>query len=180
MEKTIKFLLFTYGKEVDNPLYIKGGDQPETVLQEGLARLGETVDITRPYDLARGEELGAFFSDEDVKAIEEGTYRGPDAPAVAQARLAMAQTTIQPIEGEGASANIADMSTEEVAELIKNEKLNVNDTIALADENDVDSINKVLDAEVIATDSEPRVGVEKGLEAKLSAASANSPENDAE
>jgi hypothetical protein len=171
-EKMIKHLLFTYGKEVPNPLYTEGGNEPETVLQEGLARLGEVVDVTRPYDLHRGEELDAFFSDKDRKAIEEGKYRGPDAPTVVAARLARAQAevAVEPAEGEG-TTDTSDMSSEEIAAFITENKLNVDQTVDLADPNDVDSINKVLDAENLASDNDPRAGVVKALEARLAAAS---------
>lgn len=170
-QKMIKVLLFTYTKETDNPFYVEGGDEPEIVLREGLARLGEVHDITRPYDLSRGEELGAFFTDEERKAIEKGEYTGPDAPAVVQARLAQAQTESQVEAASGESLpDTASMSAEEIAKLINDRNLNVNDTVDLADENDVDSINKLLDAENMATENDPRVGVTKALEARLAKA----------
>jgi hypothetical protein len=175
MEKMIKALLFSYGDEQPNPLAGTQG-QPDTVVREGLARLGQVVDVTRPYDLERGERLGAFFSDEDRKAVEEGTYKGVDAPAVATARLAEAQAIIQDTTDDSTPAesrDISGMSAEEVADLIKPEEgkpLNVDETVALADPSDVDSINKVLDAENIASENDPRTGVVKSLEAKLAAA----------
>jgi hypothetical protein len=43
--------------------------------------------------------------------------------------------------------------------------------VDLADSDDVNSINKVLDAENMATNNEPRVGVVRGLEARLAKAS---------
>jgi hypothetical protein len=169
-EKMIKHLLFTYGKLVDNPLYDEEAapDQPKKVMQEGLGRLGEVIDVERPYDLARGEEFGAFFTDEERKAIEEGTYRGVDAPAVMEARLSQERAIITPIEGEGPAgdADVSTMSVEEVAGLIEDRKLNVQQTVDLAGE-DPDDIEKVLDAESLATENEPRAGVTKGLEARL-------------
>jgi hypothetical protein len=183
-EKMIRFLLFPYGKEVDNPWYTEGSaDQPEKLLKEETAKLGEVHDITRPYDLRRGEELGAFFSDEERQQIEEGTYQGADAPTLVHARRNAAEAIIQPLEGEGVqSADITDKSSEEVAEIIRGGNdgrgLNVNQTVDLADESDVDSINKVLDAEDLATENEPRAGVTKALEARLARAAEQSPETD--
>jgi len=180
-EKMIRFLQFSYGKVVDNPLYHEGGDQPETLLKEETARVGEVHDITRPYDLARGEELGAFFSDDERKAIEDGSYRGPDAPALVQARRAAAEAVVQPLADEsGASADISDMSSEQVADLIVEQKLTVPQTVDLADASDVDSINKVLDAEDLASENEPRAGVTKALEARLAAAAEATPASDEE
>jgi hypothetical protein len=178
-KKMIRFLQFSYGKVIDNPLFHDGGDQPETLLKEETAWLGEVHDITRPYDLARGEELGAFFSDDERKAIEDGSYRGPDAPALVQARRAAAEAVVQPLADEsGAPADISDMSSEQVADLIKEQKLTVPQTVDLADPNNVDSINKVLDAEGIASESDPRAGVTKALEARLAAAAESHPEFD--
>lgn len=168
-EKMIRHLLYTYGREVPNPFHTEGGNEPETHVVEGLARLGEVVDISRPYDLERGERLGAFYTDEERAAIEDGSYRGADAPSIQQARLETAQQAIQPADGEGV-ADASSMSSEEIADLIEEQKLNVQQTIALAGD-DEDSINKVLDAENLATNNEPRSGVVKGLEAKLAEAS---------
>jgi hypothetical protein len=173
MEKMIKVLLFTYGREVTNPFYTEGGNESETVVVEGLARLGEVVDVTRPYDLERGERAGAFFSDEERKAVENGTYNGIDSPTVYASRLQTAQAAIQPAEGEG-SVDVNSMSSEELAEYIHEHDLNVKDTIALAgDADDIDTVNKVLDAESQAMqmkNADSRTGVTKALEAKLARA----------
>jgi len=174
--KMIRHLLFTYGKEVDNPMYIEGGTEPEKVLQEGLARLGEEVELTRQYDIARGEALGSFFTDDQAQAIKDGEDRGPDAPQVVAARLQAARQVQQEEEEEETQKAIAEgdassLSVEQIAEKIQNESLNVQETIDLADANDVNSINKVLDAENMATGNEPRVGVTRGLEAALASAS---------
>jgi hypothetical protein len=177
MEKMIKVLLFTYGEEVPNPHYVKNGDQPEYHVVEGLARLGQVVDITRQYDLDRGEKHNAFFTDEEREAIEAGSYSGPDAPSVLEARLKEAQSAIQPADGEGTQGDhdIAGLDADGVADLIlegnDGKGLNVQQTIALAGD-DADSINIVLEAESLAAETEPRAGVVKGLEAKLKAANA--------
>jgi hypothetical protein len=181
--KMIRHLLFTYGKEVDNPMFIEGGDQPEMVLQEGLARLGEEVEITRDYDLQRGTELGAFFTDAQAQAIKDGTYRGSDAPQVVAARLQAARLSEAEAEEEERQAALEEgdasgLSVEQLAEKIQSESLTVDETIDLADENDVNSINKVLDAEAMATNNEPRVGVTRGLEARLAKASQASGEEE--
>jgi len=173
--KMIRHLMFTYGKEVDNPLYIEGGDQPEKVLQEGIARLGEEVELTRQYDINRGNELGSFFSDEQAQAIKDGEYRGVDAPQVVAARLQVARMEQEQEEEEETQkaleeGDASSLSVEQLSEKIQNESLTVQETIDLADSSDINSINKVLDAENMATNNEPRVGVTRGLEAQLASA----------
>jgi len=172
-KKIIKHLLYTYFDEVPNQA-VPGA----IALQEQLGRLGEERDITRDVDLQRGEELGAFYTDEEAKAIEDGTYDGPDAEALSMARSGTVPTpTIQPADGE--HGDIASMDTEALAALIapsefgeEGKDLTVDETVALAgDGSDPDLINKVLDAENMATNNEPRKGVQDRLEAKLAAAS---------
>ena len=48
-------------------------------------RADEPYARSRDYDLQNGESTGAFFTDEERTAIENGTYNGVDAPAVAEA-----------------------------------------------------------------------------------------------
>lgn len=93
-EKTIKHLLFSYFEEQDSPFVVD-----QKVLVERNARLGQKVDIPREQDVRRGEELDAFYTDDELQQIEEGTYRGPDVVLV-RARMERARI-IQDIEGEG-------------------------------------------------------------------------------
>jgi hypothetical protein len=161
-EKMIKVLLFTWFHNEPSAI-----NPAETARLEKLARLGEVVDIDDDYSLQRGEELGAFFTDEERKEIEEETYAGEDAPAVYAALGVTAPPVglIEPAGGEGPMA----LSVEALAEYITENNLNSEQTIALAGD-DADSINKVLDAENIATDNEPRKSVVSALEKKLAAA----------
>lgn len=178
-EKMIRALMFTYGREVDNPAYIEGVDgSPEKVVVEGLARLGEVVDVTRPIDLERGERLDAFFTDDQRKEIEAGNYKGPDAPSIYQARLNEARAQAQAIEDEsavpGETPDISEMDAQEIGAYIHENKLNVEKTLALAgDDANADTLEKLLDAETHAgqlNEADPRKGVVDGLEAKLAAA----------
>lgn len=165
MDKIIKFRLFTWFEEVDSPVM-----PGQTVLAERIAHLGEKIDITNPAYVTRGEELGAFYTDEEAAAIEDGTYRGFDSDAVFRARAGINPVSpIEPVEGEG--INVDSLSDEEIAEYIRENNLNVDETVALAG-NTVESIEKILDAEKIYTDNDPRVGVEKGLDKKLAAVTA--------
>lgn len=174
MEKRIKFRLFHFYEEVAVP-----GDTSKTMLVERYASFGQTADISREEDIARGEKLGAFFSDEESQAIEDGTYRGP---AYDQLRSNAGNPGEGSQQALGAGTpDISGMSDEQIAELIQNgndgQGLNVAETVALAG-NDKDLAEKVLDAEIIASESDPRKGVEKGLEAIISRANSQPPEED--
>jgi hypothetical protein len=168
MKKIIKHRLFTWFERTANPVDPSGGE----VLTERIARMGEEADITNPDYVKRGEELDAFYTDKEAEAIRKGTYNGSDAEALYFHRNAMAgqsapaQRVIQPMDDEG--VDVAALDAEQLAEYIKENRLNVDQTVALAGD-DVDSIEKVLDAENLATENEPRKGVTDRLEAKLSA-----------
>jgi len=165
-EKIIKIRLFTWFENVDSP--VEPGTQTRV---ERINSMGERVEINDDWSLQRGEELDAFFSDEDAQAIVDGTYTGQYADLLAnQATHGTGQTPPLVTAAEGEHGDAAGMSTEEMADYIKENKLNVSETVALAGD-DVDGINKVLDAENMATNNDPRKGVVDHLEAKLAAAS---------
>ena len=173
MKRTIKVLMFTFYEEVDS-----NSVPGQKVLIERLGRLGEEVDIPRAADIERGERLGAFYTDEELDLIAKGKYTGPDAVLVRQ-RLQEAQI-IQPLDDEGAGTKgtltaeeLADMSDEQIARHIIDNKLTVNETLELAGDRDVALMEKVLDAEtLVASEKEVdvRTGVKAGLEARMSKA----------
>lgn len=164
-EKMIKVLLFTWFRNEPSAI-----NPDEMARFEKLSRLGEVVDIDDELSLARGEELGAFFTDAEREAIEDETYTGEDALTVYQARgvTLPAESLIQPLAG-GEGPLISRLSTEQLADYIKENNLTAQQTIALSGE-DTESIEKVLDAENIATDNDPRKSVVNALEKKLTAA----------
>jgi len=165
-QKIIKHRLFTWFEVTPNPVDPSGPD----VLTERINIAGDDVDITNEDYVKRGEDLDAFYTDEEADKIRAGTYAGTDADQVYYLRSG-GQTAphnlphISPADGEAGN-----LSVEELADKIRNEKLNVEQTVALAAD-DLASIEKVLDAENLATDNEPRRGVVDRLEAKMSAAS---------
>jgi hypothetical protein len=163
-EVMIKVRLFTWFRNEESAV-----DPSQQQRVEKISHMGEVVDIDDDASFQRGEELGAFFTDKEREAVEDGTYIGPGSEAVYAARGEAPSPTplIEDAEGEGGSA--AEMSAEDLADYIKRNRLNVEDTVALAGD-DTESIEKVLDAENIATDNDPRKGVEAALEAKLAAA----------
>jgi hypothetical protein len=138
--RTIKHLLFPWMVETESPMF-----PGETILTERTAKQGDEVSVEElgPLALEKGERLGAFFTDAELAAQEEA-----EAPAAVAAP-----------EGEPGQ-----MSVDELAQYIEEHHPNVDQTIALAD-NDPEQALKVLDAETQATSGVPRAGVEKGLEA---------------
>jgi hypothetical protein len=168
-QKIIKHRLFTWFEVTPNPVDPGGPD----VLTERINIAGDDVDITNEDYVKRGEELDAFFTDEEADQVRAGTYNGPGAEQVYYLRQG-AQTAphnlprqIGPADGE--HGDTASMSSEELADYINEHKLNVDQTVALAGD-DLESIEKVLDAENLATDNDPRKGVTDRLEAKMNAA----------
>lgn len=181
-EKRIKFRLFHYYEETTTA--------SGPLLAERSAMFGETVDISRPEDIARGEDLGAFFTDAELKAIDKGTYQGPEAELLrrdaAAARGGESDEGIETLEirppvaplepesgrdggGEMDNLDLSDMDSAEIAEIIESRELNVRDTVKLAGD-DPALAEKVLDAEGIVASNkggEMRSGVDKGLQAVI-------------
>lgn len=140
--------------------------------REHLAHMGEEVDIPESeYERIMGVNTSTnppFYTDEHAEQIRLGTYRGHDSEALFRMRTGQKpQSQIEPIEGEG--YDVSGMNAEELGDYIKENRLNVQDTVKLAGD-DQESIEKVLDAENYATDNKPRRGVQDALEAKLAAA----------
>jgi len=137
--RTVKHLLFPWLVETESPMF-----PGETILSERTASQGEQVSVEELGLLAleKGERLGAFYTDAELAAMEEEAAE----PATVEA-------------GEP-----GEMTVDELAAYIEEHKPNVDQTIALA-ENDPEQAQNVLDAETQATGGVPRAGVEKGLEA---------------
>ena len=177
MEKRIKYRLFHY-YEPTGQKDAAGND----LLVEKNAAFGQLADISREEDIERGEKLGAFFSDEESAAIEDGTYRGPAYDQLRSNAGSPAEGSEQGQLGAGGDVpDITGMDSADVAEIIQTGgegggSLNVNETVALA-KNDKDLAELVLDAEIIASESDPRKGVEKGLEAIISRANSQPQED---
>jgi hypothetical protein len=68
-ERTIKHAQFVYSVEQEAP--DRSGEMRPR-LGRRVAMQGETVDIPREEDIERGEEFGAFMTDEDFAAEAEG------------------------------------------------------------------------------------------------------------
>lgn len=144
-EKTIKHLQFWYTVDVPGP----GGT---TVTTEKIASRGQTVDITSPYDLQRGENEDAFMTDAEAEAFRNtpGAYD----PA-AELERAMAA-------GPAPDFDWANASVDDMADYMEEHSLNVNAVLEVGQAHP-DRINDILEAEGIVTEDSPRKGVTEGL-----------------
>jgi hypothetical protein len=129
-------------------LYTVGIEDPagNTVVESREAFMGEEVSLDQIGLLAqkKGEEEHLFYTDDERERLEAG--QNPDASAQAVSE----------------SGDISSLGEYELAGYIKENNLTVNQTVGLA-EGDKDLAHRLLLAENIATDGEPRKGVEAGL-----------------
>lgn len=155
--RTVKHLLFTYHVIAPSPM-IPG----EEIIMEKTARRGDEIylDELGTMYLARGEQLGAFFTDEELAAFEKA---GVDPANTGE----LPQGQIEAAEGEG--VNFKELGAPEMAEYLEDNQPNVDETLALV-EGDADAARRLLEAENIVTDNDPRAGVEKGIERIISGA----------
>lgn len=163
MEVMIKYRLFHYYEEKE-----VGDGTGRIVLIEKMARFGQVVDIPRDEDIDRGEELDAFYTDEEREAIESGAFRGPSW----QELRSNAGTMEASPEAAAAGEPLAeDADAETIADHILENKLTVPQTVELAG-NDPEKAKLVLEAESMVAESreaDMRSGVESGLQAVIEA-----------
>jgi len=160
----VRHRLITWFEEGPNPVDPAGG----RVLVERIAHHGDEISIPDGPQLERLKSLNSFYTDKDRQAILAGAYRGFDAETVYQQRRGQHPVNvIEPAEGEGFQIDSLDAA--ELADVIRANSLNPEQTVALAGDS-LESIEKVLDAENIATDNDPRPAVQSALEAKMKAA----------
>jgi hypothetical protein len=136
--RVVRALRFIYTTQSEDPVGMK-------VLEPHEAMQGEEVTLDQIGLLAqmKGESSHAFYTDEERERLEE--TGNPDAPTQAES-----------------GGDLSSMGEYELAEYIKANNLTVNETVALAG-GDKDLAHRLLQAENIATDGEPRKGVEAGL-----------------
>jgi hypothetical protein len=141
--RIVRDLLFSYMAAVQDPAGM-------TVLEPVNVYRGDEVSIEQMGLLAqeKGERTHSFYTDAEREAIEAGM--DPNQPQMAVG-----------------SGGLNEMGEYELAEYIQGanpegKKLSVDETVALAG-TDKDLAHRLLQAENIATDGDPRAGVEKGL-----------------
>jgi|SRR5215471_1120177 len=143
-DRIVRALRFLYTIQVEDPTGAK-------VIEPREALQGETVTLDQIGLIAqiKGESAHSFYTTEERERIEAGA--NPDEP-------------LSPTEG----GDLSSLGEYELADYIKANNLTVNDTVALAG-TDKDLAHRLLQAENIATDGEPRKGVEAGLTAIIEA-----------
>lgn len=153
-ERTIKHGLFSYFAPVPG-VGIDG--QETTRLTEQMAFRGQTVDIPREYDIQRGEEFGAFYTEEELEKL-----RSPASP-----------DTVENEEGE--EVELADLEHEDLVSWLTatgmfdgESKPTVPEVVGAAEGNP-DLARRLLAAENEASGNQPRDGVVKGLTAVVEA-----------
>jgi hypothetical protein len=152
-ERTIKHGLFTYWTPVEQ---LQADGEVVSRFTEQMAFAGQTVDIPREQDIARGEEHGAFYTEEELK-------RSAAAPAASE-------ETAEEVE-------LKDLDDEELVDWLMstgefdgNKKPTVPEVVA-AGADDPGFADRLLKAEHTASGGDPRDGVVKGLEAVAQPAS---------
>ena len=140
--RTIKDLFFPAQVIIDDPM--RPGEQIAT---ERLLGRGEVLpeELCTPFNLARGEATGAFYTTEE---LDMGTE--PE------------QQALEAGEGGSDESNFTEWGEHELAEYIRENRPNEDETVAMAEE-DPDTARRLLEAENIATGGDPRSGVVKRL-----------------
>lgn len=142
-DRMIRVLSFLYTVEVETP------DGMANVIEAREAKRNDVVTLEQIGLIAqqKGEKDHSFYTTDERELVEAG--RNPDETSTAT------------------SGDVSDMGEFELSEYIKGanptgKELTVNETVALAG-TDKDLAHRLLQAENIATDGEPRKGVEAGL-----------------
>jgi hypothetical protein len=142
-DRVVRNLRFLYTVQTEDPTGMN-------VIEPREALAGETVTLDQIGLIAqmKGESSHAFYTDDERERLEAGG--NPDKP-------------LSPSSG----GDVNSMGEYELAEYIKGsnpdgKELTVSETVALAG-TDKDLAHRILQAENIATDGEPRKGVEAGL-----------------
>jgi hypothetical protein len=133
---------------------------------ERNARQGETVDIPREEDIARGEELHAFVTEEDIEAAEAAA--DAEAEESEEMRQSQLEAQAKPTDTEEVEevSSVSEMSDEELIDWIKKDKPNAHEVVDAA-EGDPDLARRLLDAEDAATGGDSRKSVVSGLTAVI-------------
>jgi hypothetical protein len=170
----------------------------QTRLAEQLAHHGQKVSTAtkgddptvlygvRDVDLARMKAEGALFTDQEVKAMEAGVTDNPSTEMEAATMLQPKGDTRSTLQAPALGADDAnpsgphpltfhEMSPEQLSAYISSEELGVNDLLEIVSD-DPTLASAILNAESIASDSEPREELVQGIAAILGTGSGKAPE----
>jgi pyruvate/2-oxoglutarate dehydrogenase complex dihydrolipoamide acyltransferase (E2) component len=200
MEAIVKFRSISFLVEVQDPF--RPG---ETKMAMRVAEHGQKVtteprpdsfDAQEPntvygmteYDFNRNKYLGAFFSDLEIDMLQAGvtdlqTVREAGEPLAAgdtTSTILGSNSDASPITPVGGSTNVhplafGEITEEQLAGYILERELSVNDLLKMVEANP-DAADKILNAEFIATGSDPREGLAEGIAAIRSGGGIRGPE----
>lgn len=192
MEYIVKFNTVSFLVEAPNIF-----DPGKTKLVPRIARHGQRVSTDtegndpntiyglREYDENKLLALGAFFSPHEVRAFEDGltdeTSTEQDAARLNVPRGDTGSTPRYPALGEDANIHggehplaFGETPVEKLGDWIMQNDIPVNELLEIV-EGDPSLANKVLQAENLATGSEPREGLAQGIAAILGTATGPAP-----
>ena len=162
--RIVKDLMFVYHVLEPNPMLPGAGD----IVAERTATTGQAVDVEElgPLYLEKGERLGSFFTDAELRALRPAQVRDifQRAGGIHESikELVGASHATSGDEAEAEDKEFSLMSSHELAEYMEENKPTVAETVAMAD-GDPEAAKRILEAEDIVTDNDPRQGVIDGL-----------------
>lgn len=150
-ERTVKHLSIRYWEEAEHPFQVSSETgRPLKTLQLRTAQFGEKVNIERKEDLKRLEHYGAIATQEEQDELD----------AVAD------QTALEQLgaesSGDESDGELSGKTTEELGEWIRENGPTVNDLLQAAND-DPDLAERLIDAENLATNNDPRTTLIEGL-----------------
>lgn len=150
-KRTVKDKAFRYFEEGDHPV-----EPGKKVLRQRLARRGDTLDF-REEDAARGDHLGAFYTDAELNAMNSDSAGEPDMTP----------------------ATMSGKSVEELTAWLEEERPNAPKTVAAAGD-DPELAARLLEAEESVTGREARSSVVSKLQEIIDSAEEEDDEEDDE
>jgi hypothetical protein len=143
--RVVKALMFPYMVIAPNPSIVG-----QEILVEKVASRGDivTIDQIGSIYLAKGErpDVQAFYTTAELEQLKGAGSTAANPTATA----------------EGIPDNFNELSAQEMSEVIADNKPTVNELLAAVG-NDSDAAARLLDAENIATDNDPRRSLEAGV-----------------
>lgn len=161
-ERTIRHGMFRYYETIDN---VDASGAAVKTLIERFAMHNETVDIPRDVDVKKGDDIGAFYSDDELKKLRLGPYANTPPPAGATAPVSNG-TVVKNDDGE--DVDLAEADEEDLDDWLLGtgqfdsfDKPTVDAVVAVGGQ-DPDLAASLIDAEA-RTHDQPRKGVVDGL-----------------
>lgn len=163
--RKIRHGLYTYHEPVD---IITPEGKEESRLIERMVFAGSVVDVPRPYDLARGEQYGAFTED---RYTDDGQLLGEDGAPVSVANAAL-DPALNPslADEEEEDVEVSELDDDELVEWLQatgvfdgEQKPAIPEVLSVAD-GDPELAGRLIKAEETANGDAKRTTLINGLE----------------